>query len=109
MTSAPRSASSIVAYGPASITPTSRMRIRARGPFVIGALGSSRKRSSHLRGQLRNNFARTVFRCDQLVARLTDGEQPYRQVGDAGIGELLETRQYRLLVTGGAQVTDVAG
>src|SRR6476469_610570 len=47
MTSAPRSASSIVAYGPASITPTSRMRIPARGP-VIGTLGSSRKRSSVL-------------------------------------------------------------
>src|SRR5882757_5039616 len=108
MTSAPRSASSMVAYGPASITPTSRMRISDSGP-VICVFGSSRKRSSHLRHQLRNDVACTVFRSDQLVARLPDRQQTYRQIGDARVGELLEPRQYRLFVARRCQVADVAG
>ena len=55
-----------------------------------------------------NHLARTVLRRDQLVARLPDREQPHRQVGDAGVGELLEPRQDRLLVAGSSQIADVA-
>src|SRR4051794_8790275 len=109
MTSAPRSASSIVAYGPASITPTSRIRMPDSGPGVIGVVGSSRKRSSHVGGQLRNDFARAVFRGHQFLTRLADRKQPCRQIGDACIGEAAEAREDRLLVACRRQVADVAG
>src|SRR5262245_32592354 len=108
MTSAPRSASSIVAYGPASITPTSRMRTPARGP-VICALDCSRKGSPHLRRELRNNLPRAVFRGNQLVAVLADRQQTHRQVGDACVGEAAEPRENRFLVAGRGQVADIAG
>ena len=80
----------------------------ARGP-VIRALGSSRKRSSHRLGELGDHLARAVFRGNQLVAVLTNWQQPHRQIGDAGVGEALEPREDRLLVTGRGQIADIAG
>ncbi len=44
-------------------------------------------------GELGDHLPRAVLRGDQLVTGVADRQQPHRQVGDTGVGELLEARQ----------------
>src|SRR6476469_7390773 len=104
MTSAPRSASSMPAKGPARMCPTSRILMPASGPddaavTARSELGTERREKAH--DALAGLDARGTVPAER--------EDAHGQVRDARVAEAAEPVGHLGLVAGGEHVADVGG